>query len=494
MPPKPTVKLGERLTITALEAIARGHAAPVLAPAVPARVAAGRAVVEQIVDSGVAAYGVTTGVGSQKDFVVDRPAIAAFNDRLITAHATIAPAPRASRIAVRAALAVQLQIMSSGHAGVRPVLIDALLARLRADDLPDAVLGSSSGMSDIVAMSQLSLGIIGRAGVGAGGGGSASLPGLAAKEALSLLNSNAFTLGLGSLALAEARRLFAVQTLVACLALEGFQGNAASWSAAVDQARGQAGQTAVGHALRSALAGSALLAAGSNRLLQDPLSFRCVPQIHGATESALGFAWEAWECELNAIPDNPLVLWGDGAAASFISHGNMDTTLLALTLDTLRLALAKLCDASSERVHKIQWAQFSGLPTGLALHEGADGGVQFLNLGHIAGGCLAAIRQAANPAVLNFRGQLGDGVEDVAGGAPVAVDQLEQMLAPAWNLVTVEAVCASWAIARRGIDDTALGARTGPLFAALHPLLPIGREGDEIFDLSAARDIVMSAA
>ncbi|WP_286839087.1 aromatic amino acid lyase [Acidiphilium sp. 34-64-41] len=473
----PIVELGARLSIDDLKALAHGGATPALAsPAVP-RIAAGRAVVERIVAAGIPAYGVTTGVGSQKDFAVDPATIAAFNDRLITAHATIAPAPRASRAGVRAALAIQLHIMASGRTGVRPVLVDALLARLQADDLPDAVLGSSSGMSDIVAMSQLSLGIIGRAGVGAGGRGAASLDGLAAKEALSLLNSNALTLGLGSLALAEARRLFAVQNLVACLSLEGFQGNAASWSEAVDQARGQPGQSAVGQRLRAALAGGALLAGGVNRLLQDPLSFRCVPQIHGAAAAALDFAWDAWERELNAIPDNPLVLWGDDAPAPFISHGNMDTTLLALTLDTLRLALARLCDAAGERIHKIQWAQFSGLPTGLAGHD-----------------CLASVRQAANPAVLNFRGQLGDGVEDVAGNAPVAVDQLEQMLAPAWNLATIEAVCAAWAIARRGIAPATLGARTGPLFTALRPLLPIGVEGEAIFDLSAARAIVIAAS
>jgi histidine ammonia-lyase len=493
-PRAPVVALGARLTIDDLEALSHGRAEPALAPAAASRIAAGRAVVERIVAAGIPAYGVTTGVGSQKDFAVDPATIAAFNDRLITAHATIAPAPRASRAGVRAALAIQLHIMASGRTGVRPVLVDALLARLQADDLPDAVLGSSSGMSDIVAMSQLSLGIIGRAGVGPGGRGAASLDGLAAKEALSLLNSNALTLGLGSLALAEARRLFAVQNLVACLSLEGFQGNAASWSEAVDQARGQPGQSAVGQRLRAALAGGALLAGGVNRLLQDPLSFRCVPQIHGAAAAALDFAWDAWERELNAIPDNPLVLWGDDAPAPFISHGNMDTTLLALTLDTLRLALARLCEAAGERIHKIQWAQFSGLPTGLAGHDAADGGVQFLNLGHIAAGCLASVRQAANPAVLNFRGQLGDGVEDVAGNAPVAVDQLEQMLTPAWNLATIEAVCAAWAVARRGIDPATLGARTGPLFTALLPLLPIGVEGQAIFDLSAARAIVIAAS
>ncbi|HEX7388529.1 MAG TPA: aromatic amino acid lyase [Acidiphilium sp.] len=486
-----TVELGDRLTIGGLEAIARGEAVPVLATSAKERIVQARAAVERIVEAGIPAYGITTGVGSQKDFAVGRDAIAAYNDRLITAHATIAPAERASRDAVRAALALQIHVFGAGRSGVRPVLVEALLARLIAGDLPEAVLGSSAGMSDIVAMSQLSLGIIGRTGVGSGGHGPAPLPGLAAKEALSLLNSNSLTLGMGALVLAEARRLLDAQTLVAALSLEGFLGNAASWSEAVDRARGQPGQTIAGKKLREALAGGALLARGVNRLLQDPLSFRCVPQIHGAAESAMGFARDAWERELNAVPDNPLVLWdrADGQDP-FVSHGNMDTTLLALTLDTLRLALARVCDASSERIHKIQWPGFTGLPTGLADEAGVVGGVQFLNLGHIAGGCASSVRQAANPAVLDFRGQLDDGVEDVAGNAPVSVEQTRRLLAPAWNLVTVEAVCAAWAITRRGLDPVTLGARTGALYARLRPILPIGTEGNSIYDLSGARAVV----
>ncbi len=490
-----TIELGGGpLTIAGLEAIATRAATPVLAAAAAGRIAQGRAVVERVVDQGIPAYGINTGVGSQKDFALDRAAIAAYNDRLLTAHATIAPAPLASREGVRAALAVQLQVFASGRSGVRQALVDALLARLQSDDLPDAVLGSSPGMSDIVAMSQLSLPIIGRAGVGAGGHGPAPLRGLAAKEALSLLNNNSFTLGQGALAVAQARRLLDAQHLVACLSLEGFQGNAASWSEPVDRARGQPGQIVAGRKLRAALAGGTLLARGVNRLLQDPLSFRCVPQIHGAAESAMRFAWDAWECELNAVPDNPIVLWErDDLAQAFISHGNMESTLLALTLDTLRLALAKACDASSERIHKLQWPNFSGLPAGLAQEAGVSGGVQFLNTGHIAAGCAAAIRQAANPAVLNFRGQVCDGVEDVAGSVPVAVEQTERLLAPAWNLVTVEAVCAAWAVARRGLDPATLGQGTGRLYAQLRPTLPIGREGEAIYDLSEAAAMVRAA-
>ena len=479
------IEIGGALTIAQLEAVALGRARPVLAEAARARIAQGRAVVDRVVEGRIPAYGITTGVGSQKDYAVDHDTIAAYNDRLITAHATMAPGPLASREGVRAALTVQLQMFASGRPGVRQVLVDALLARLQSDDLPDARLGSSPGASDIVPMSQLAVPIIGRQGVGPGGRGPSPLPGLAAKEALALLNNNSFTIGQGALAVAEARRLLDAQTLVAALSLEGFRGNAASWSAPVDAARGQPGQSRTGQALRAALAGSDLLKPGANRLLQDPLSFRCVPQIHGAAESAMAFAWEAWERELSAVGDNPIIVWEDDA---FVSHGNMESTLLALTLDTLRLALAKVADASGERIHKIQWPGFTGLPTGLAAEPGVIGGVQFLNLGHITGACVTAIRHAATPTVLAFRGQICDGVEDVAGGAPFAVEQTEILLARGWVLAAIEAVCAAWAVARRGLDPATLGAGTGPLYRVIRPLLPIGVEGERIFDLAPAVD------
>ena len=475
------VTLGRPLGILAVEAIAHGRATPVLDDAAREKIAAGRAVVDRVVDRRIPAYGINTGVGSQKDFAIEPADIEAYNTRLIAAHATDATGPAASRPQVRAALAVQLNMFASGRPGVRPALVDALLARLLADDLPTARRGSSVGASDIVAMSQLSAPIVARHDGISGGHGPAPLEFLAAKEALALLNNNGFTVGSGALVVAEAARLLAAWDVVAALTLEGFRGNAGAWSAPVDAARGQPGQSRVGVRLRGALAGSALLGAGAARLLQDPLSIRCVPQIHGAADAALAFCWDAWERELNAVPDNPLTFWEEDR---FISHGNMETSLLALSLDALRLGIAKVADAANERVHKVQWPGFSGLPPGLAHSSGVVGGVQFLNLGHIAAASAAAIHLHATPAVLAFRGQVCDGVEDVGGSAPLAVEQAERLLERAWVLMAVEAVCACYGILRRDVDPTTLGAGTGPLFSAVRPLLPIGREGDVVFRLA----------
>jgi histidine ammonia-lyase len=407
-----------------------------------------------------------------------------FNIRVLTGHATLAPGRKVPARTARAALAVLLNGYARGYSGVRPVLCEAQLGRANAGVAPDVRYGSSVGASDIVAMSQLALPLVGRASDGHDAAGTASLPPLdrlAAKEAMSLLNNNALTLAAGALALADAKRLLDALDLVAALSLEGFRGNPGAWSALVERAHPQPGHIVSGRALRRLLEDSVLWRADGPRLLQDPLSLRCVPQINGAAHATLAWAWSVWERELNVVADNPLV---DSAGDAVASHGSMETTLLSVSLDALRLAVAKAVEASGERVHKLQWPSFSGLPTGLAAEGGAIGGVQFLNLGHIAAAKVAATKIAAQPVTPHYRGQVCDGVEDVGGMAPFAVEETERQLDAAWSAVATEAAVAAWAIARRDLPVDGLGRGLRDPYLALRPLLPIGSEGETPFDLA----------
>src|SRR5699024_5622653 len=154
-------------------------------------------------------------------------------------------------------------------------------------------------------------------------------------------------------------RLLAGMNRAAALSLEGFRGNPNAWSERCDRLHPQTGQITAGQSLRELLADSALWQTDAPRLLQDPLSLRCVPQIHGACHAALDWATTIWETEINAVVDNPAV---DLASGATFSHGNMETTLLTVTLDALRLALAKAVETAGERLHKVQWPAFSGLP------------------------------------------------------------------------------------------------------------------------------------
>ena len=179
-----TIALGSKpLTIVEVGAIAERRAIVALSADGRDAVIKARAVVDRLVDEKIPAYGVTTGVGSQKDFAVDPEAIARYNDLMITAHATLAPGRNAPPQVVRAALAIQLSLFARGRSGVRLELVESLLARLQIDDLPGARLGMSVGASDIVAMSQMAVPLIGRTGARPGGHGPAPLDGLTAKEA-----------------------------------------------------------------------------------------------------------------------------------------------------------------------------------------------------------------------------------------------------------------------------------------------------------------------
>jgi histidine ammonia-lyase len=193
--------------------------------------------------------------------------------------------------------------------------------------------------------------------------------------------------------------------------------------------------------------------------------------------------------ELNSVHDNPII---DVDAQTAISHGNMDSTGITLAIDSLRQALAKICDLSGERLHKQQWPAFSGLPTGLSEEDSAVGGVQFLNLGHIAASLIASTKIWASPHLLISVGQVADGVEDTAGYALHSVYDLNRLVDAAWKIVTVEMIISVWAILRRRLDIESLGERVQLVVERLQPMLPIQVEGEEVFRLGPIVDLVRS--
>ena len=196
-----------------------------------------------------------------------------------------------------------------------------------------------------------------------------------------------------------------------------------------------------------------------------------------------GSTWleQVWDDELSGTAINPLVNAGPKPA---YSHGNMDTTRMTLALDSTRQALAKMADLAGERVHKQQWPAFSGLPIGLADEHAPVGGVQFLNLGHITASLITSVKIWAQPHLLHPAGQIADGVEDTASNAVHAVHELQRQIEACWKIVALETAVACWAIKRRGIPASDLGRGVSDLYEACVATLPIGREGEAVFDLT----------
>jgi histidine ammonia-lyase len=440
------------------------------------RVRAGRAAVDHLVDNAIAAYGVTTGVGSQKSHPVEPGELDEYNLRLIRGHATRVPGPSVQPQVVRAALIIIAQQFSSGTAGVSPHLLDVLCEAIALQDMPNVDAAGSVGASDLVPLSQIADWLLGLP-------SAAGLPG--PKEALALINSNAISLATGAFQIHAVHRLLDTMDMAAALTMEGFRANLDAVSEPVNSVHERTGQAAAAARLRDLLAGSTLWNDGEARLLQDPLSFRNVSQIHGAAREFTDWLTDVWNVELNAVTVNPLVNVGPKVV---YSHGNMDSTRMTLALDGCRQALAKVVDVAGERIQKIQWPSFSGLPIGLAAEDDPIGGVQFLNLGHIAASLITSVKIWAQPHLLHSIGQLADGVEDTASHALHAVHDLERQLEACNLIVAIETTIAVWAILRRGIAAEQLGVGLRHVVDAIGPLLPMGTEGLQVFDLETVVD------
>jgi histidine ammonia-lyase len=478
----PLILDGENLTPGLLVQAALSNRPVALSDDAWVSISISRNIVDGIVESGRAAYGVTTGVGSQKDFEVSSEAVANYNERLIKAHATRVPGPTLKPETVRAALIYMANAFGRGFSGVSEDLVRLLLKRINTGEMPEIDASGSVGASDLVPLAQIAHWLL-----TSDEAKESDLP--RAKEALSLINSNAISLSCGAEQLVEVERLLSTFDLTAAISLEGFRGNPWAVSEQANASHQRKGQAKSAMAMRRILAESDLWQAGEPRFLQDPLSFRCASQVHGAAWEAYSRALDVWTVELNTVHDNPII---DVDTHTAISHGNMDSTGMTLTIDSLRQALAKICDLSGERLHKQQWPAFSGLPTGLSEEGSAVGGVQFLNLSHIAASLIASAKIWACPHLLISVGQVADGVEDTAGYALHTVHDLNRLVDAAWKIVTVEMIISVWAIARRRVDMQSLGEGVRHIVERLQPMLPIDTEGEEIFRIAPIVDLVRS--
>lgn len=480
---KGTITLdGVTLTCAQLVSAATQKNKVALADGAIDRIVSGREVVQSIVSSGTPGYGITTGVGSQKDFKVTAEGAQNYNRRLARAHATHAGGAVLPKSRVRAALIILVNEFSLGLSGVSEPLVQLILNQINTASMPEVSSYGTVGAADLIPMSQIANWLQNKPEAQQHG-----IPG--PKETLSLINTNAITLATGAEVLINAHSVMDLANLSLAFSLEAFRGNLNSISEKVNLAHQRDGQAQVSAEIRHHLKDSALWQDGAARRIQDPLSFRCATQIHGALQELLDRAITVWDQELNAVTDNPIVDVEDQCVRS---HGNMDSTRMTLAIDGVRQAFAKTIDISGERLHKQQWTEFSGLPTGFADEDSPLGGVQFLNLGHLASSLITSIKIWAAPSLLLSVGQLADGVEDTASHALHSVADFERILEAARLVLTIEIIVSVWAIQKRGLATSTLGEGLRPYVEQVTPLLPIGKEGIDVFSIEPIVEVLLS--
>ena len=458
-PSRPPIALDAGLTLRELVRVAKG-AKLELSRAAWQRVRDARGVIERVLESRVPTYGLNTGLGSLKKYVISEELIAQFNADVVMAHAVSVSERRLEQPEVRSVMAARVSGLAQGGSGVRTEMVELLVAMLNAGVHPVVHSENASmGESDLAQMAQIGLVLIGKGRAVVWGdelSGAEALERvglepltLKAKEGLGLISSNACTVGVGALAMRDATQLLDAFDIAAAMSFEGFAANLSTLDPAVLAARPFAGQHQRGAHLRELLIGSSLWTAP--RSLQDPLSFRCVPQVHGACCDALAYAAGQIEMMLNARTDSPLVVAQDD---SVVVNGNFESTPLALAFDTIRLALHRVMVMSSQRSNKLLWSDFSGLPTALADQGNARRGMTFNTISRALATIVAKAYSYCLPSSLSYTPQVTEGSDDYASMAPLSLEHLRKLMRLMRSALAIELLYACHAIELRGAVGT----------------------------------------
>ena len=487
-----TVPIGDT-PLTVADVVSVAYGAPVtLAPAARERIRASRAVVDAVLASGAAVYGLTTGVGHLKDTRLPDGELVAFQAFLLGSHAAGVGDPAPDEV-VRAAMFTRLAGLARGGAGASPAVADVLRDMLNAGVHPVIETGGSVGAGDLGQMATIGL-------VAVGGGSArlrgAVLPGaealagagitpltLAPKDGLALLSANGLSVGRGALVVDRAARIAAAADVATAVSLEAFRGNVSPLQPAVGAAKPYPGQLASARRQLEALAGGDLTAPGAARSVQDPLSFRVAAQVNGALRDYVEAAGRAVETELNSASDNPLV---GAESGEMIHNGNFHPMVMAIAFDALRVAIAHAGMLSERRMSHL-WDLFfaaGGIPPAGTVE------LYGMSLRYSAAALVGDLRHLAGPATLDVP-PLDQSIEDHATGAPAAVARTADALDALAGILAIELLLAADIIAVTGV--TGLGEGTGGAVRLVREAVAAAADRSPAAVHRAIRDTVVPA-
>ena len=334
----------------------------------------------KVKESDVPIYGVTTGFGSLCNRSISAEQLTTLQENLVKSHAC-SMGDEVRPDIVRLMLLLKADALQLGHSGVQVVTVETILELLNRDVLPIVYsLGSLGASGDLAPLANLFLPLIGEGEVRYKGEKRASKEVLdelgirtvmlKSKEGLALLNGTQFMSSHGVYALIQAKRLAKVADNAAALSLDAYDGLLAPFSDSLQLIRPHAGQLTVARHMRKLLEGSEI-AAQPKKQVQDPYSFRCVPQVHGASRDAFDYVTKVVETEINSVTDNPTVFPDEDIV---VSGGNFHGQPLAIVYDFFAIALAELGNISERRTAQLILG-LRNLPEFLVANPGLNSGL-----------------------------------------------------------------------------------------------------------------------
>ena len=429
------------LTFDLIEEILESKARLELSPEAIAKIEKCRNYLDRKTEtSEVPLYGITTGFGSLCNRNISPNELTTLQENLVKSHACSVGTELSPEI-VRLMLLLKAHALSMGHSGVQVVTVQRVLDLYNNDILPIVYDRGSLGASgDLAPLANLFLPLIGEGDVNYKG---VRRPAaevlkevglepvkLQSKEGLALLNGTQFMSSNGVYAIIRARHIMKGADMIGAISLEAFDGRIEPFYDNIHQVRPHKGQIETGEAFRRLLAGSELIAKPKKHV-QDPYSFRCIPQVHGAIKDAIRYVSGVLLTEINSVTDNPTIFPDEDC---IISGGNFHGEPLALVFDYLAVALAELGNISERRVAQLIMG-FRGLPEFLVAEPGLNSG--FMIPQYAAAAMVSQNKMycfsAASDSIVSSNGQ-----EDHVSMGANAATKLHKILDNLENILAIE--------------------------------------------------------
>jgi histidine ammonia-lyase len=383
-------------------------------------------------------YGINTGFGSLCNVKISNENLSKLQENLVKSHAC-GTGEEVPHEIVKIMLLLKIQSLSYGHSGVQLVTVQRLIDFYNNDIFPVIYTQGSLGASgDLAPLAHLSLPLLGE--------GEVFLDGfrqpaakvlekfgwepivLQSKEGLALLNGTQFMSAYGVYCLIKAEKISYFADVIGALSLEGFDGRIEPFTDLIHLVRPHKGQVQTAERMRDFLEDSEIIAQPKAHV-QDPYSFRCIPQVHGASKDAIDYVKKVFRTEINSVTDNPNVFVGEDL---ILSGGNFHGQPLALALDFLGIALSELGSISERRTYQLI-SGLRGLPAFLVNDPGLNSG--FMIPQYTAASIASQNKQLATPASIDSIVSSNGQEDHVSMGANAAtktlriVENVERILA-----------------------------------------------------------------
>jgi histidine ammonia-lyase len=456
----------EAIDLATLRRLWQGEAASI-DDACMQRVARSAAAVERIVAGGATVYGINTGFGLLANTRIPTERLAELQTNLILSHSAGLGDPFPRHV-TRLMIVLKLLGLGRGYSGVRPLVIEALQRLLDADAMPLIPSQGSVGASgDLAPLAHLFAALMGYGRSACAGEGVAADVALqrlglgplqlGPKEGLALINGTQASAALALDALFQGERVFSAAIAAGSLSVDALKGSAKPFDARVSALRGQPGQVRVAAAISGLLEGSEIVTSHVEcSRVQDPYSFRCQPQVMGASLDLLQNAARTLTIEAAAVTDNPIVFADDDSA---ISGGNFHAQPVAFAADTIAIALCEVGSISERRVSVLVDPKMSGLPAFLSEDSGVNSGLMIPQV--TAAALVSENKTLAFPASVDSI-PTSAGQEDHVSMAPIAARKAAQIARNAAGVIAVELMAGA-----EGIDYHA-PLRTSPKLQAIY--------------------------